>query len=123
MARAEVLDASVPERVRAGAEAPVALTLRNPTSRRWYDQGGGAVRTGYRWLRQGDPYSEGRGRLQRPVAPGGKTRVWLRVPVPDEPGVYTLEAGLLWEHVRWFARPDGTPLLSRQVTILGPSKP
>ena len=37
-------------------------------------------------------------------------RVEILVDVPETPGTYTLELGIMIEHVRWFTEPDGTPL-------------
>ena len=82
------------------------------------DRGGGAVRTGYRWRQEGRTLSEGRGRLPWAVAPGESVRLQLTLATPESPGVYRLEVGILWEHLRWFTAPDGSPLFSQEVEVL-----
>jgi hypothetical protein len=92
------------------ASNPIAVTIRATNTGRsiWLFRGAetwGTVSLGWRWLRDDHavPFGEGRARLARDVFPGDRERLTLNIWPPSSPGEYTLELGMVSEHVAWFS--------------------
>ncbi len=73
----------------------------------------GAVRLGWRWLRQGrdlDPALAGRVPIDYDVFPGDAYQFRARLEPPSQPETYTLELSLVSEHIAWFFDTGSAPL-------------
>ncbi|MDE2851335.1 MAG: glycosyltransferase family 87 protein [Acidobacteriota bacterium] len=112
----------MPATLPAGAEVELPVGVTNESQVTWRRQGYVGVNLASRW-RQGtagpeDDGSErgpqvgpeGRRSLLPELGPGGFETVMLPVRAPDEPGDYTLEIDLVYEHVAWFEQRGGVPL-------------
>jgi hypothetical protein len=82
----------------------------------------GAVRLGWRWFK-GDheiPSTDGRAKLRYDISPGMAYLFEPKIPTPQEPGKYSLELGLVSDHVTWFHEQG---VESVKLSILVPSRP
>jgi len=112
--RAAFKEFRVPSRVKAGADFPVSLTLRNEGDIAWYRNSSRShiVKVGA-WIANsqgnvlgGEPQ---RITLPRDVAPGEEITVEAKVPAPLEKGAYLLHFDLVKEFCFWF-REKGSPV-------------
>src|SRR4051812_11892981 len=98
---------------RAGVAATVRLELENAGSAPWRSRGREGVQVAYHWLDQlGNAivWDGVRHPFERPVAPGERASVDVRVPAPIPPGPYRLAFDLVEEHRFWFAEVGNAPL-------------
>ncbi len=110
----------MPAALPAGAEVELPVGVTNESQVAWRRQGYVGVNLASRWRRgiaageAGEPgpriAPEGRRTLLPELAPGAFETVMLRVRAPDEPGDYTLEIDLVYEHVAWFEQRGVAPL-------------
>ena len=124
---AEWRDVVVPPQARAGETFVVSATVRNVSPATWRNRGGARVRLAYHWGRHrigpgmheeiSTVVWEGqRTDLERPLAPGEKAPVELRVVAPAAPGRYVLSLDPVFETVAWFSeRPSPTAPLGSKV--------
>ncbi len=123
-----------PATLRAGAEVELPVGVTNESLVVWRRQGYVGVNLASRW-RKGFAMGEGEepgpriapeGRRTRlpELAPGAFETAMLRVRAPREPGDYTLEIDLVYEHVSWFEERGVAPLrLPIRVEALPSSPP
>jgi hypothetical protein len=98
---------------RAGAEAPVRVSLRNAGTAAWRSRGESGVQLSYHWLDdRGNPivWDGPRVAFARPVEPGEEAEVAMRVRAPQPPGRYRLAFDLVEEFRFWFEEIGSTPL-------------
>ena len=98
---------------RAGAEAPVRVSLRNAGTAAWRSRRDGGVQLSYHWLDdRGNPivWDGPRVTFDRVVAPGEEVEVDLRVRAPQPPGRYRLAFDLVEEFRFWFEEVGSSPL-------------
>ncbi|MDE2975918.1 MAG: glycosyltransferase family 87 protein [Acidobacteriota bacterium] len=110
----------MPATLPAGAEVELPVGVTNESQVTWRRQGYVGVNLASRW-RQGIATAEGeepgpriapegRRSLLPDLEPGAFETVMLRVRAPNEPGEYTLEIDLVYEHVAWFEQRGVVPL-------------
>jgi hypothetical protein len=105
--------------VRAGAVAVADVEVENAGSATWRSAGGGGVLLSYHWL---DSFGNAivwdgiRTPFPRPVAPGERARVEVRLRGPMPPGPYRLALDLVDEGRVWFEE-VGNALLERDVDV------
>src|SRR5687768_2826600 len=103
---------AVPE-LRAGAEAPVEVVLRNAGTATWRSRGDLGVKLSHHWL---DDHGNAivwdgpRVDFEGTVAPGDEVEVALAVRAPQPPGRYRLAFDLVEEQRFWFAEVGSYPL-------------
>jgi hypothetical protein len=98
---------------RAGAEAPVRVSLRNAGTAAWRSRGESGVQLSYHWLDgRGNPivWDGPRVAFERPVEPGEDAELALRVRAPQPPGRYRLAFDLVEEFRYWFEEIGSAPL-------------
>lgn len=100
---------------------PLTLLAQNTGRAVWLAEARedkGAVRLGWRWLRgnQEIPETEGRTALPYDLFPGQSYQFKTLIDSPQDPGTYTLQLGLVTEHVHWFSE-LGIPPLRLTVTV------
>lgn len=114
--RAEFLSARVPSRVKAGSEIEVPVEVVNRSDAFWsatgatFQSGGLMVTASYRWLPPDGtliPVEGKRSLLPGDVPVGGRLRMLVRVPAPEEPGRQILRLTLIQEGVAWFDMAGG----------------
>src|SRR3954447_11742667 len=91
---------------RAGVAATVRVELENAGSAPWRSRGREGVQLAYHWLDElGNAivWDGIRHAFERPVAPGERVALDVRVPAPIPPGPYRLALDLVEEHRFWFA--------------------
>jgi hypothetical protein len=97
------------------AALTLSVTARNVGEAVWLARSRGdrgAVRLGWRWFQahQDSPFGEGRAPLPYDIWPGKAAVLTAAITSPQQPGEYSLEVGLLSEHVTWFSAQGVTPL-------------
>jgi hypothetical protein len=110
----------VPTTVVAGSVFDLQTPVRNRSATRWPARGGASVKLSYRWLdasgnQDGD--RSARTALPRAVEPGEGLGVTQEITAPAEPGSYTLELDLVYEHVAWFGERDARNLMRAPVEV------
>ena len=101
----------LPGAVRAGRTIEVPVTIENHSPRAgWSGEGQMPALVSYHVLRVEPGGRETMVRFDHPrrplpgfVPPGGRTRVWVPVDVPETPGDYVVEFDLLYELQCWWA--------------------
>lgn len=109
--------AGVPERMRAGEEATISVTVKNLSEYVWPARGRKdltyTLNVADSWLDGGGRIVnnlDGRGGLPRDLWPGEEAVVPLKIKAPKEPGVYVLEIDVVQEQVTFFKDRDSEPL-------------
>ena len=108
----------LPERMRAGEEATVRVTVRNLSQYVWPARGRSSdltytLNVADSWLDGGGRIVDnldGRQALPRDLWPGEEAVVPLKVKAPDAPGDYILEIDMVQEGVTFFKGRDSEPL-------------
>jgi hypothetical protein len=103
---------ALPE-LRAGAEAPVEVVLRNAGTATWRSRGELGVNLSHHWLDdRGNAivWDGPRVDFEGPVAPGDEVEVAFAVRAPQPPGRYRLAFDLVEEQRFWFAEVGSHPL-------------
>ena len=96
----------VPRGVDADDTFTVVTRLTNASEHAWPNDGPARVRLSYRWrdAEGGElPGNRRRTDLPRSLAPGESAGLEQLVDAPGQPGSYTLELDLVFEHVAWFS--------------------
>jgi hypothetical protein len=99
--------------LRAGAEAPVEVVLRNAGTATWRSRGALGVKLSHHWLDdRGNAivWDGPRVDFEGPVAPGDEVEVAFALRAPQPPGRYRLAFDLVEEHRFWFEEVGSTPL-------------
>jgi hypothetical protein len=113
----------LPPRWVAGTVARMTVAVRNSGDSKWPDPrlanpgrqpaGSGAVRLGYEWQDADGAFlafGEGRADLAKPLDAGASTTLSLLVRLPERPGRYRLQLGMVHELVVWFKDRGGRTL-------------
>ncbi len=117
--RAEFVNATIPDRLRAAELYRFSIKLRNVGSGCWSAEGQLPVRLTYRWWRGNEPLPDSKSmRTDMPhrVAPGHTVRLRAWVLTPPSPGQYTFEWDLVREGDAWFSS-RGNPTWRQAVTV------
>ena len=99
--------------LRAGTVSSVRVTIENAGTATWRSRGELGVQVSAHWLdelRNPVIWDCRRAPLARPVAPGERADVTLRLRAPMPPGSYVLAFDLVEEHQFWFSG-VGVPML------------
>ena len=104
---------------RAGAAAPVEVTLENAGTVPWRSHGAGGIRLAYHWLdERGNAivWDGIRTAFPHPVAPGERVTVTAPVRAPLPPGRYRLAFDIVDETRLWFSE-VGNAMLDLDVQV------
>jgi hypothetical protein len=112
--------APIPSEISIGESFMVAVSATNTGRAAWLATAPGdrgAVRLGWRWVRDDLDAFEGRATLSSDVSPGQVVHFMARIPSPPTPGDYTITIDLVSEYVSWFGG-HGRPAVSATVKVL-----
>ena len=124
LAATYALEGTTPDVV-TSEQVELSLRVTNTGEATWLatsKRNHGAVRLGWRWFK-GDheiPSTDGRAELLYDISPGMAYLFEPKIPTPQEPGKYSLEIGLVSDHVTWFYEQGTEPV---KLSILVPSRP
>jgi hypothetical protein len=116
---------ATPATVVAGTTFSLRTPVRNASGADWPSSGSASVKLAHRWRdATGNVVGPGaaRTRLSHDLASGRGLSVDQIIAAPREPGRYTLELDLVYEHIAWFGERDPRNIHRAEIEVVGPAE-